>query len=98
MAKSALMKKGRTPRRRKIAVRHGARRALGAGLGDKLRGEQDVSEFRGQLRRAGSPFEKYSGFGNPANPAGVQLLIESSANFAAGKLAATFSSCPFVVR
>jgi hypothetical protein len=74
MAKSALMKKVRSPRRRQIAIRHGARRALGAGPGDKLRRKQHVSEFRGKLPRAGSPFEKYSRIGNPAIPAGRRAV------------------------
>ena len=55
-------------------MRHGARRALGAGPGDKLRGEQHGSEFRGEQPRAGRPFLKYRGIGNPAVPAGLRAV------------------------
>jgi hypothetical protein len=75
MAKSKLRKKAPITRKRDIAALHATRRALGVRPGDKLRFEQDGSDFRAMPPRAESPFEKYRGIGNPAIPSGRKAVI-----------------------
>ena len=54
--------KGQIPLPREV------RRTLGVGPGDRLLFESDCNGVRVRPIRAGSPFEKYRGIGNPGMP------------------------------
>jgi AbrB family looped-hinge helix DNA binding protein len=75
MAKTAVKKQARLTSKGQITVPHEVRRALGVRTGEKLLFEQDGTEFRIKPIRAGSPFEKYRGIGNPGIPSGRKAIL-----------------------
>jgi len=58
-----------------ITVPPEIRRALGVGPGDQLLFEQDRKGVRVRPERAGSPFEKYRGIGNPGIGRGRKAVV-----------------------
>jgi AbrB family looped-hinge helix DNA binding protein len=69
-----LQKQARITVKGQITVPRDIRRALGVRAGDSLLFESDKSGVRVRPVRAGSPFEKYRGIGNPGIPSGREAV------------------------
>ena len=59
-----------------ITVPNEIRRALGVGAGDRLGFEEVDGEIRIVPVRAGSPFARYRGIGNPQIGSGKKAILE----------------------
>ena len=73
--KASFKKQARITSKGQITVPSEVRRAMGVRAGDKLEFEKDGAGFRVRPVRAGSPFAKYQGIGNPGVPRGRKAIV-----------------------
>ena len=69
-----MQKQVRITSKGQITVPRDVRRTLGVGPGDRLVFESDSKGVRVHPLRAGSPFDKYRGIGNPGMPSGRKAV------------------------
>ena len=69
-----MQKQARITSKGQITVPRDIRRVLGVKAGDRLLFESDGSGVHVRPVRAGSPFEKYRGIGNPGIPSGRKAV------------------------
>lgn len=69
-----MQKQARITSKGQVTVPRDIRRTLGVRPGDRLLFESDSAGVRVRPVRAGSPFEKYRGIGNPGIPSGRKAV------------------------